>query len=89
VTIIGARNKMAARPRRPIRGLSSVAKQSSVLGLYRSSLLALLREDENAQTMAEYAVILTVITASIFLAIALLATNIGADITKIANLVLP
>ncbi len=66
-----------------------MAKQSSVLGLDRSSLVAQLREDEHAQTMAEYAVILTVITASIFLAVALLATNVGTHITNIAKLVLP
>jgi Flp pilus assembly pilin Flp len=79
---------MAARPRRSIRGLSSVAKQSSMLDLDRSSVVALLREDENGQTMAEYAVILTVITASIFVAVALLGTNVASLITKIAKLVL-
>jgi Flp pilus assembly pilin Flp len=55
-----------------------------------SSLFAAqLREDENAQTMAEYAVILTVITASIFLAVALLGTNVASLITDVAKLVLP
>jgi Flp pilus assembly pilin Flp len=66
-----------------------VARQSSAIGIDSSSLVAQLRGDETAQTMAEYAVILTVITASIFLAIGLLATNIGADITRVANLVFP
>jgi Flp pilus assembly pilin Flp len=54
-----------------------------------SSFAAQLCEDENAQTMAEYAVILTVITASIFLAIALLGTNVASVITNAAKLVLP
>jgi Flp pilus assembly pilin Flp len=54
-----------------------------------SSFAAQLCEDENAQTMAEYAVILTVITASIFVALALLGTNVASHITDIAKLVLP
>ena len=66
-----------------------MAKQSSMLELDSSSFVAQLREDENAQTMAEYAVILTVITASIFLAVALLGTNVASHITNIAKLVLP
>jgi Flp pilus assembly pilin Flp len=54
-----------------------------------SSFAAQLCEDENAQTMAEYAVILTVITASIFVAVALLGTNVASHIADIARLVLP
>jgi Flp pilus assembly pilin Flp len=42
--------------------------------------------DESAQTMAEYAVILTLITLAIFVAIALLGTNISAAFTRVANL---
>jgi Flp pilus assembly pilin Flp len=42
--------------------------------------------DERGQTMAEYAVILTVITAAVVLAVATLATGVGAHITSIANL---
>lgn len=42
--------------------------------------------DERAQTMAEYAVILTVITSAVVLAVATLATGVGAHITDIANL---
>lgn len=66
-----------------------MAKQSSMFDLDSSSFAAQLCEDENAQTMAEYAVILTVITASIFLAIALLGTNVASVITNAAKLVLP
>jgi Flp pilus assembly pilin Flp len=88
VTIIGASsNGGAATP--PTEGMFSVARQSSAIRIHSSSFAAPLREDETAQTMAEYAVILTVITAAIFLAIGLLATNIGADVTRVANLVLP
>jgi Flp pilus assembly pilin Flp len=54
-----------------------------------SSFAAQLREDERAQTMAEYAVILTVITASIFLAVALLGTNVASQFADIATSVLP
>jgi Flp pilus assembly pilin Flp len=57
--------------------------------LASSSFAAQLCEDENAQTMAEYAVILTVITASIFVAVALLGTNVASHIADIARLVLP
>jgi Flp pilus assembly pilin Flp len=64
-----------------------VAKQSSVFGLDSSSFAAQLREDESAQTLAEYAVILTVITATIVFAISVLATNIGSHISDIAKLV--
>ena len=42
--------------------------------------------DESAQTMAEYAVILTMITLAIFVAVALLGTNISAAFTRVANL---
>jgi Flp pilus assembly pilin Flp len=66
-----------------------VAKQSSMFDLGGSSFAAQLCDDESAQTMAEYAVILTVITASIFLAVALLGTNVASHITDIAKLVLP
>jgi Flp pilus assembly pilin Flp len=57
--------------------------------LASSSFAAQLRVDESAQTMAEYAVILTVITASIFVALTLLGTNVASHITDIARLVLP
>jgi Flp pilus assembly pilin Flp len=43
--------------------------------------------DERGQTTAEYAVILTVITAAVVLAVATLASGVGAHITDIANLV--
>ena len=42
--------------------------------------------DESAQTMTEYAVILTVITVAVVLAVGALSTNIGQHITDIANL---
>jgi Flp pilus assembly pilin Flp len=64
-----------------------VARQSSVIRIDRSSFAARLRGDENAQTMTEYAVVLTIITAGIFLAVALLGTNLGTHITNIAKLI--
>ncbi|MDP9261140.1 MAG: hypothetical protein M3O89_04125 [Actinomycetota bacterium] len=66
-----------------------MAKQSSMFDLDSSSFAAQLRVDESAQTMAEYAVILTVITASIFVALTLLGTHVASHITDIARLVLP
>jgi Flp pilus assembly pilin Flp len=86
VTIIGASsNGGAATP--PTKGMFSVAKQSSAIRIDSSSFTAQLREGENAQTMTEYAVVLTIISAGIFLAVALLGTNLGTHITNIANLI--
>lgn len=42
---------------------------------------------EQAQTTAEYAVILTAITIGVVAAVALLGTNLGVHITDVANLV--
>jgi Flp pilus assembly pilin Flp len=63
----------------------------STLGTFSAQLRALhLRAtEERAQTMAEYAVILTAITIAIFLALALLGTSLGTHITNVANLVGP
>jgi Flp pilus assembly pilin Flp len=67
--------------------LSSVAKQPSV---FESSAVqssnVVHAGDEHGQTMAEYAVILTVITAAVVLAVATLATGVGTHITDIAHL---
>ena len=88
MSIIDARRQMAARPRRRIRG-PSVAKQSSVLDLDRASPVAVVREDESAQQLAEYTVVLAVTTVSIVLAIARLATNGGTNSRDSAKLLLP
>jgi Flp pilus assembly pilin Flp len=45
--------------------------------------------DDLGQTMSEYAVVITVITIGVITAIALLATNLGTHITKIAKLIVP
>jgi Flp pilus assembly pilin Flp len=45
--------------------------------------------DERAQTLSEYAVILTVITITIILAVGLLSTNLGSHFVDIAKLVGP
>jgi hypothetical protein len=47
------------------------------------------REDESAQQLAEYTVVLAVTTVSIMLAIARLATNGGTNSRDSAKLVLP
>jgi Flp pilus assembly pilin Flp len=41
---------------------------------------------QEGQTMAEYAVVLAVITLLVIGAITLLSTNIGNEITKVANI---
>ncbi len=48
-------------------------------------LFAALRREEG-QTMAEYAVVLAVVTLLVIGAITLLSTNIGTEISKIANI---
>ena len=52
---------------------------------FAQSLFARLRRDEG-QTMAEYAVVLAVVTLLVIGAITLLSTNIGNEITKIAGI---
>ena len=85
VTIIGASSNGGAAT--PTDQGPSVAKQSSAIRIDSSSFTAQLREGENAQTMTEYAVVLTIISAGIFLAVALLGTNLGTHITNIAKLI--
>lgn len=41
---------------------------------------------EEGQTMAEYAVVLAVVTLLVIGAITLLSTNIGKEITKVADI---
>jgi len=67
-----------------IKGDSSVVGQPSAFDSSTSNALRI--RDERGQTMSEYAVILTVITAGVVLAVGLLSTNIAAHITDIANL---
>jgi Flp pilus assembly pilin Flp len=43
--------------------------------------------DERAQTMTEYAVVLTMITLAVVLAVAFLSSSIGSHITDLANLI--
>ena len=50
---------------------------------YAARILATLRREEG-QTMAEYAVVLAVVTLLVIGAITLLSTNIGNELTKIA-----
>jgi Flp pilus assembly pilin Flp len=77
VSIIGPRNNLAARPRRRRKGeLSSVAKQSSAFDYRGVRVFDAMRAraaDERAQTMTEYAVLLTLITLAVLLAVTDLA----------------
>jgi Flp pilus assembly pilin Flp len=66
-------------------GYSSVARQPSAF--YRSIENALRIRDERGQTMSEYAVILTVITATVVATVGLLATHIASKIGDIASLI--
>ena len=52
---------------------------------YVARILSALRRDEG-QTMAEYAVVLAVVTLLVIGAITLLSTNIGNEITKVAGI---
>ncbi|HEY2373709.1 MAG TPA: Flp family type IVb pilin [Gaiellaceae bacterium] len=54
------------------------------LAAYVQTLLAQTR-DEDGQTMAEYAVILTVVTLAVLTAIGLLSGNIGTVINRVAD----
>lgn len=48
-------------------------------------LFASLRKREDGQTMAEYGVVLAVITIAVFTALALLSDNIVAAIERVAS----
>ena len=52
---------------------------------FAQKLFARFRREEG-QTMAEYAVVLAVVTLLVIGAITLLSTNIGSEISKIANI---
>jgi len=54
------------------------------LAVYVQTLLSQTR-DEEGQTMAEYAVILTVVTLAVLTAIGLLSGNIGTVINRVAD----
>jgi Flp pilus assembly pilin Flp len=60
---------------------------SSALTQNRMSFAARISTDERGQTMSEYAIVLTLISAGIFAAILLLGTNLGSHITNVANLI--
>ena len=64
-----------------------MAMHSSGLKWNLMSFAARITPDERGQTMSEYAIILTLISAGIFAAILLLGTNLGSHITNVANLI--
>lgn len=57
------------------------------LAAYVQMLLGRFDRDEEGQTMAEYAVILSVITVAVLAALLLLSGNIGTVINRIADAV--
>ena len=60
---------------------------SSVLNAYTRVQTWLARaEGEDGQTMAEYAVVLAVVTLLVIGAITLLSTNIGNELNKVAGI---
>ena len=69
------------------RALNSGEEVNSVLTIhtFAQKLFARVKRDEG-QTMAEYAVVLAVVTLLVIGAITLLSTNIGNEITKIAGI---
>ena len=69
------------------RALNSGEEVNAVLTIqnFAQQLFARIKRDEG-QTMAEYAVVLAVVTLLVIGAITLLSTNIGNEITKIAGI---
>ena len=69
------------------RALNSGEEVNAVLTIqnFAQQLFARVKRDEG-QTMAEYAVVLAVVTLLVIGAITLLSTNIGNEITKIAGI---
>jgi Flp pilus assembly pilin Flp len=57
------------------------------LAVYLQALAGRTSGREEGQTMAEYAVILTVITAVVLVALTLLSGNIGNVLNRIADLI--
>jgi Flp pilus assembly pilin Flp len=55
------------------------------LAAYVQTLLGRFDRDEEGQTMAEYAVILSVITVAVLAALLLLSGNVGTVINRIAD----
>jgi Flp pilus assembly pilin Flp len=76
--VFGAQGRRASDRRREV---------NPVLQLYTfgQTQIARLRRDEG-QTMAEYAVVLAVVTLLVIGAITLLSTNIGNEIKKVAGI---
>ena len=67
-----------------------MAKQLSAFGhtgVWNSVALRVRAADERAQTMTEYAVVLTMITLAVILAVAFLSSSIGSHVTDLANLI--
>lgn len=67
-----------------------MAKQSSTFDhteVRNSNAMRARAADERAQTMTEYAVLLTLITLAVILAVGFLSSSIGSHITDLASLI--
>ena len=73
----GTPRNRASMPRREVNAV--------LLNDFAQTLFARLKREEG-QTMAEYAVVLAVVTLLVIGAITLLSTNIGNEITKVAEI---
>jgi Flp pilus assembly pilin Flp len=78
-------DKTEARPPGSAEEVSPLLKLFAFAQAYTAAA-AELRKRQEGQTMAEYGVVLAVITLVVILAIGLLSTNISNSITKIANI---
>ncbi len=79
-----SRNFLAAGQRRP----SSAQRRREVSEVSKAyNKLVALRKREDGQTMAEYGVVLAVITIAVFGALTLLSGNITNAITRVAGFV--
>jgi Flp pilus assembly pilin Flp len=77
----------AAGVRSPRREVNNVNKIFAYAHVFAAETLESLRRGEEGQTMAEYAVVLAVVTALVIGAITLLSGNVEKAITNVAGLI--
>jgi Flp pilus assembly pilin Flp len=66
--------------------VNPLLKLFAFVQVYAAGATAELRKREEGQTMAEYGVVLAVITLAVITAITLLATNVRGAISSVANI---
>ena len=81
----GSVQKALALPSRR-REVNSVLKLFVAMQALADEAAVSLRQREDGQTMAEYGVVLAVITLAVIAAISLLSTNVRNAITSVANI---